>query len=295
MTERLGGPDHPMPESTPPLRADVIHDNVAVHSRLAETYDRDEPHFRPENRDKVRGNLLRVAERTGTKRLLDIGCGTGFVIGLLAETFDEVHGVDPTRAMLDKVDTSAGNVTLHEGIAEELPFPDGSFDLVTAYSVLHHLADHRPALAEAARVLRPGGVLYVDLEPNRAFWRAIEDVEKDFRSRFDRLDGIVAREVTAVLHVEDEIHVRFGIDPAVFRSAEHIKSELGGFEASQFEADALAAGFSSCETSYEWFLGQAVLMHGPSPETASTVDAHLRRLLPVSAPLFKYLRFEATR
>ncbi len=181
------------------------------------------------------GNLLRIASKTGTGRLLDIGCGAGFVIDLLRDTFDEIHGIDATRAMLDRVDTSSGNVTLHEGVAEELPFEDGTFDLVTAYSVLHHLADHRPVLAEARRVLRPGGVLYVDLEPNRAFWRAIADVEDEYAARLGELDEIVAREVRAVLHVEDDLRERFGIAPETFRSAEYIKSHLGGFEPSEFE------------------------------------------------------------
>jgi ubiquinone/menaquinone biosynthesis C-methylase UbiE len=274
--------------------SDVLRSNVEVHTRMADAYER-EPHFRPENKAKVRDNLLRVAERTGTSRMLDVGCGTGFVISLLADTFDEIHGIDPTRAMMDKIDRSRGNIVLHEGVAEELPFKDASFDLVTAYSVLHHLADHRPALAEAARVLRPGGVLYVDLEPNRLFWRAIAEVEKSHAGRLDELDEIVSREVGAVLHVEDHVHDEFAIDPEVFRAAEFIKSELGGFEAAEFEADALAAGFERCETAYEWFLGQAALMHGPSPDDAATVEHHLRRLLPVTAYLFKYLRFEATR
>jgi ubiquinone/menaquinone biosynthesis C-methylase UbiE len=275
--------------------SEVVRSNVEVHTRMADSYDRDEPHFRPENKAKVQKNLLRIAERTGTSRMLDIGCGTGFVISLLAEIFDEIHGIDPTRAMLEKVDLSRGNVTLHEGVAEELPFEDASFDLVTAYSVFHHLADHRPALAEAARVLRPAGVLYVDLEPNRAFWRAIDQVERTHADRLDELDDIVSREVGAVLHVEDDVHGRFAIDPEVFRAAEYIKSHLGGFEPAEFEADAHAAGFARCETTHEWFLGQAALIHGPSPEDVTTVERHLRRLLPVTAHLFKYLRFEATK
>jgi ubiquinone/menaquinone biosynthesis C-methylase UbiE len=275
--------------------SEVLDSNIAVHTTMAETYERDEPHFRPENKARVQANLLHIAQRTGTGRLLDVGCGTGFVISLLAETFDEIHGIDPTPAMLQRVDASRGNITLHEGVAEQLPFPDGSFDLVTAYSVYHHLADHRPALAEAARVLRPGGVLYVDLEPNRAFWSAIDEVERTHARRLDELDEIVAREVDAVLHVEDEVHERFAIDPEVFRAAEHIKSHLGGFDPAEFESDARAAGFARCETTHEWFLGQAALIHGPTPEDATTVEHHLRRVLPVTAYLFKYLRFEATK
>jgi ubiquinone/menaquinone biosynthesis C-methylase UbiE len=269
--------------------SDVVRSNIAVHTAMAESYERDEPHYRPENKAKVRANLQRLAQTAGRGRLLDIGCGAGFVIDLVRDTFDEIHGVDPTRAMLDRIDASS-NVILHEGVAEDLPFADETFDLVTAYSVFHHLADHRPALAEAARVLKPGGVLYVDLEPNRSFWRAVSALEG-----VPDLDEIVTREVRAVLHVADDVQQRFEIPAETFRSAEYIKSELGGFESAEFEADARAAGFRACETTHEWFLGQGPLLHGSSPDDAATVEAHLRRLLPISAPLFKYLRFEATR
>ena len=281
--------------SDSPLASDVVRSNIAVHTRMADSYVRDEPHYRPENRAKVRANLVRIAEQTGTGRMLDIGCGAGFVIDLARDLFDEIHGIDPTRAMLDQVDLSNGNITLHEGVAERLPFDDASFDLVTAYSVFHHLADHRPVLAEAARVLRRGGALYVDLEPNQAFWSGIERVEKTQPGRFGELDEIVAREIRAVLHIEDDVHERYDIDPAVFRTAEYIKSELGGFDPEQFALDVADAGFSSLSTRHEWFLGQGALLHGDSPGDAEVVESHLRRLLPLSASLFKYLRFEAWR
>ena len=91
----------------------------------------------------------------------------------------------------------------------------------------------------------------------------------------------------AVRHVEDDVHARFGIDPDVFRAAEYIKAHLGGFDPAEFERDAAAAGFGSCETSYEWFLGQGQLMHGVSFDAAATTESHLRRLLPLTAHLFK--------
>ena len=134
-------------------------------------------------------------------------------------------------------------------------------------------------------MLRPGGVLYVDLEPNRAFWQRDRTASRDeWRRSSATLDEIVAREVRAVLHVEDDVRDRFAIPPETFRSAEYIKSHLGGFEPSEFEADARAAGFRSCDTTHEWFLGQAVLMHGEAPADAATVEAHLRRLLPGLGP-----------
>jgi ubiquinone/menaquinone biosynthesis C-methylase UbiE len=278
-----------------PSLTQVVQSNVEVHTRMADAYAHDEPHYRPENQAKVKANLVRVAERTGRGRMLDIGCGAGFVIDLMRDTFAEIHGIDATRAMLDRIDLSSGNVTLHEGVAEALPFEDESFDLVTAYSVFHHLADHRPVLAEAFRVLRPGGALYVDLEPNRAYWRAIEAVERDFKGKTEGLDEIVAREIQAVWHVEDDVQARFGIDPEVFRAAEYIKAHLGGFDPAEFERDAVLAGFKTCQPTYEWFLGQGQLMHGVSFDAAATTESHLRLLLPLTAHLFKYLRFEAVK
>lgn len=275
--------------------SDIVRSNIEVHTRMADAYQREEPHYRPENQAKVKAVLLRLAERTGTGRMLDIGCGAGFVIDLMRDTFDEIHGIDATRAMLERIDTSSGNITLYEGVAESLPFEDNTFDLVTAYSVFHHLADHRPVLAEAHRVLRPGGALYVDLEPNRAFWNAIEAAEQGLSGPAEDLDEIVAREIRAVRHIEEDVHERFGIEPEVFRAAEHIKADLGGFDPAEFERDTAAAGFASCVTTHEWFLGQGQLMHGVSFEAAATTEAHLRRLLPLTAPLFKYLRFEVTK
>ena len=144
-------------------------------------------------------------------------------------------------------------------------------------------------LKEARRVLRPGGVLYIDLEPNRSFWQALGQLERDGA---EGLDEVVMREIRAVHHIEEDVHEQFGIEPDVFRAAEYMN--LGGFEAKAFERDAVEAGFGSCETTFEWFLGQGALMHSVSFEAADATADHLRRLLPVSAHLFKYLRFEAT-
>ena len=106
--------------------------------------------------------------------MLDIGCGAGFVIDLARDMFDEIHGLDanPRDARPSRHERAATSRCTKVS-PKSCRSQTTTFDLVTAYSVFHHLADHRPVLAEAARVLRPGGVLYVDLEPNRAFWQAI--------------------------------------------------------------------------------------------------------------------------
>lgn len=152
------------------MLSEVVKANVAVHTLMADSYNTNEPHFRPENQAKVRRNIEQVKQTTNGNRLLDIGCGTGFIINLAKDLFAEIHGVDITQAMLSKIDTSVGNITLHNTIAEKLPFEDGYFDVVTAYSFIHHLEDYRPVLSEVKRVLKPEGIFYIDLEPNKLFW-----------------------------------------------------------------------------------------------------------------------------
>lgn len=82
----------------------VMEANIAVHAKIASNYNRSEPQYRPENLARVEKILRELTARVDAKRLLDIGCGTGFVIDLVRDKVKEIHGVDVTQAMLDKVD-----------------------------------------------------------------------------------------------------------------------------------------------------------------------------------------------
>ncbi|HKQ28690.1 MAG TPA: methyltransferase domain-containing protein [Burkholderiales bacterium] len=267
----------------------IVDANIAVHTAMASTYASSEPHFRPENQRKVRGKLERLRSASGP-RLLDVGCGTGFIIGLAKDLFAEIHGLDATQAMLDRVDRSSANVTLHLGLAEALPFSNGYFDAVSAYSFIHHLSDYSEVLGEMQRVLRPGGVAYIDLEPNKRFWQAIQALEPA-PAAAGSLSDIVRRELDSVRHTNERVEREYGVPAQVFSLAEHYKDLRGGIEPDDFCRAAREAGFESCEVRYEWFLGQGVVLHGGSAQEAERVEAYLRRALPVSAPLFKYLEF----
>ncbi len=71
-----------------------------------------------------------MQKKANAKESFRCSCGTGFIINLSKDLFDELHEVDVTQAMLDKVDLSSGNIILHNKLAQELPFEDESFDML---------------------------------------------------------------------------------------------------------------------------------------------------------------------
>jgi ubiquinone/menaquinone biosynthesis C-methylase UbiE len=121
--------------------------------------------------------LLRMAlVGVAAPHVLDVATGTGRVPLLLAGQSwfsGEVHGIDIAPAMLAQARTkvaAAGHsarIVLHEGDAGALPWPDQTFDLVTSLEALEFFPYPRRALAEMARVLRPGGALIVSKYPDR--------------------------------------------------------------------------------------------------------------------------------
>ncbi len=102
------------------------------------------------------------------RALVDVGCGAGALARALAERGASVLGVepDPVQAARNRAAPESAGVSFAEGRAESLPAGDGTADGVIFGRSLHHVpqAAMRPALAEARRVLGPGGFLYV-LEP----------------------------------------------------------------------------------------------------------------------------------
>jgi ArsR family transcriptional regulator len=94
----------------------------------------------------------------------DLGCGTGRISEALAPVVDRVVAVDASAPMLEtarQVLQPWPNVVLRQGELEALPISDGELDAATLVLVLHHVIDPARVIAEAARVLRPGGVLLV--------------------------------------------------------------------------------------------------------------------------------------
>ena len=100
----------------------------------------------------------------------DLGCGTGAMAALVAPHVTQVIGIDASDEMLDAARDRIGarkNVALRRGSLESLPIDSGSVDAALLMLVLHHLPSPAVALAEAGRILKPGGrVLIVDMAPH---------------------------------------------------------------------------------------------------------------------------------
>jgi SAM-dependent methyltransferase len=106
-----------------------------------------------------------MARPAGALHVADIGCGAGTQCRIWAERGHHAHGVDVNKALIALARKRAAEAALaidyEVACATALPWPDLSMDLCLLPDLLQHVADWRACLAEAVRVLKPGGVLYI--------------------------------------------------------------------------------------------------------------------------------------
>jgi methionine biosynthesis protein MetW len=129
------------------------------------------------------------------ERVLDSGCGPGFLAGLLKEHGIDVVGTDVSRVGPERTRARGVPAQQVDLDTEALPFPDGEFDAVVANSNLEHLFYLRRHVAECVRCVRPGGK-FIWLVPNIGHWRY-------------RLWLLGGRLPTIPNSPTDEYHIRF--------------------------------------------------------------------------------------
>lgn len=139
-------------------------------SDIAESWDQLRALHYPES-DIEAAILDQVGDRT-FDRVIDLGTGTGRMLALLAPRAQDAEGLDLShhmltvaRANLNRADVR--NARVRQGDVTDTPFETSSADLVIVHQVLHYLEQPEDLLAEAARILKPGGqLLVVDFAPH---------------------------------------------------------------------------------------------------------------------------------
>ncbi len=127
-----------------------------------------------------------AAEIGEGQRVLDVGCGTGALTGVLVDRVGlaSVAAVDPSPSFVSACTARYEGLDVRAGSAEAIPFDDASFDAAMAQLVLHFVSDPDLSIAEMTRVVRSGGVVAAcvwdfehGMEMLRAFWDAALTVD----------------------------------------------------------------------------------------------------------------------
>jgi ubiquinone/menaquinone biosynthesis C-methylase UbiE len=142
----------------------VADRDVAAFDRRARGYDSGAI-GQMHQRIGVRVTEFALAATPEPGRVLDVGCGTGALLRLLADRLPHAEllaGIDPAPGMIGTAAAACEldpRIQVGAGVAEELPFATGTFDLVVTVTSFDHWADQQRGLAECARVLRSGAPL----------------------------------------------------------------------------------------------------------------------------------------
>lgn len=121
-------------------------------------------------KNRVRSRVSRVNElhNLSGSKILDIGCGYGALCLVLLDYGAIVTGIEVDTKKLKKATEflkNEKNITLLAVVDEKLPFPNRSFDVIFLFDVIEHIAHPEITIRECERVLKPGGILYVEFTP----------------------------------------------------------------------------------------------------------------------------------
>lgn len=146
------------------------------------------------------------------KRILDVGCGDGGLTRALARAGAHATGIDTNAAVLAAARHAprVADETYIESAGESLPFADRSADAVVYLNALHHVPETgmKPAIAEAARVLVPGGALLViEPLPEGAYFSLTQRLEDETAVRAAAYAAIKAAPVHLWSHVREETYL----------------------------------------------------------------------------------------
>lgn len=145
-------------------------DNRSYYDEFAGWYERE----RGKGYHRMLDDLeVELVERYGKdKDVLEVGCGTGLILGRVASFARTAVGIDLSAGMLAKA-TERG-LAVSQGSATSLPIQDASVDVAYSFKVLAHVADIEGAMRELARVVRPGGWVLAEFYNARSLRRLVK-------------------------------------------------------------------------------------------------------------------------
>ncbi len=162
------------------LRKEIHEANIAVHRVEASYYRMFHPEIYSRQEQKRVTAALQQADQLVTenrRRALDFGAGIGNLTDKLLELGYTVTAVDISAEMCQALrgrhpqEDKAGRLIVVNSPIEDVDFEAGQFDLVTCYSVLHHLPDYEAALRKLCTFVKHGGVMFLDHEASANFWK----------------------------------------------------------------------------------------------------------------------------
>lgn len=150
----------------------VKKSNREVYNDISpEDYDKNESIFNELRRTSCERALRNCAEKSGDDAHLDLGTGTGNILRISQAIFKRIFAIDISENILVKIKERYPFAKFVASDAENLPFKDASFNCVSANALLHHLVSHERLFIEIHRVLKAGGSIYTDHDPNYFFNR----------------------------------------------------------------------------------------------------------------------------
>lgn len=214
-----------------------------------------------------------AAARAAGRDVLDVGCNTGYGTVRLVPTARSVTGVDVSPAAVAAARSRDGGESVAFAVIDGLglPFPDHSFDLVTSFQVVEHVADPVPYLQEIRRVLRPGGIAIlttpnaaIRLDPGMTPW-----------NRFHVREYRAAELEAALGEVFDGVEVlgMFGVPTLYDLEIARVDANRRGVRARQAAAAAKAAAAAAKAAA------AAAPPAAPRPAPAPSLTRRVRRRL----------------
>ncbi len=196
------------------LKEKILKANIILHKYEANYYELIHPEIYNESEQKRLISALKKVDdlisssSNVPKRALDFGAGTGNVTGKLLSMGYHVTAVDISLEMCSILEKKYADyvgekkLVVKNCAVEDLVFSESTFDLITCYSVLHHLPDYVQAVRGLSVFLKKGGVMYIDHEISPFYWepepRTVANLFKfvylhlspPFNSLYFRLKGL---------------------------------------------------------------------------------------------------------